>query len=306
MEMDTITHEEDYLYLFNNNSCIITTMVNPMEKLKDLALEAIGKGEGAEFRDRVDATSKKYNLPPGEAQKRVFMEYLQNVKNEVGARKTFERGSKGIKSFETALREITGGAGIDMLKKTATQSALTRPKQFINITPQDQQAVEKYYERNYQKKPKHAICRDSAESVKSFDSLLNKFSNDPRVAQNPDVSSSLFDPDMGADIGQALLELDMFEKHERKFESRLNLSKSCESFKKSSVETLKTVFGKPLGDFMKSGYRFVKDPSISGAAKVGWEGTKYAAKTLTKGGEFLFNTARTTLSGANALRHAIT
>jgi hypothetical protein len=111
---------------------------------------------------------------------------------------------------------------------------------------------------------------------------------------------------MGADIGQALLERDMFEKHERRFESRVNFEKSCESFKKSSVETLKTVFGKPLGDFIKSGYRFARDPSVVGAVKVGWEGTKYAAKTLTKGGKLLFNTVRATLSGANAMRHAIT
>jgi hypothetical protein len=115
----------------------------------------------------------------------------------------------------------------------------------------------------------------------------------------------LLDPDLGADIGQALLEQENFERHERRFNSRQKFGKSCESFKRDSIETLKTIFGRPLGDLIKSGYRFARDPSIAHAAKIGWEGTKYTTKTLMKGGQLLFNTVRTTLSGANALRHAI-
>ncbi len=112
------------------------------------------------------------------------------------------------------MREIVGPAGIDMLKKQAKATALSRPKQFSNITPQNQRAVEKYYEEQFKQKPKVAVLRDSAENVKDFDTLLSKFMNDPRFANNPDVITSLLDPDMGADMGQALLERDMFEKHE--------------------------------------------------------------------------------------------
>ena len=285
---------------------IIHCMSKSFEAIKDLGKKMIGTDEGSQFQEKIQAYAQKYNIPPDQARKRVFMEYLQYAKDEVGSRKAFERGSGGMKSFEAALRELTGGAGIDMLKKTAKQRALTQPKQFVNTTPKDQQAVEQYYQQNYKKKPKQAVLRDSAEGVKNFDALLEKFRNDPKVANNPDIMSALLDPDLGGDIGQALLEHDMFEKHERRFESKMKFDNSMESFKKSGIETLKTVFGKPLGDFVGSGYRFARDPSIAGAARVGWEGTKYAAKTLTKGGKFLFNTVRTTLSGANAFAEAVT
>ncbi len=282
-------------------------MGNSLETIKDLGKKIVGRGEDVEFKDRVEAYAQTHHVSPDQAKKAVFLEYLRFVKSEIGSNKVFERGGKGIKSFEASLREITGGsAGIDMLKKTAKQAALARPRTFVPITPQDQRAVEGYYDRNYQQRPKHAVLRDSAETVKNFDALLQNFLADPRVASNPDIMASLLDPDLGADIGQALLEHDMFMKHEKRFESSIDFGKSMESFKKSGVESLKTVFGKPLGDFMRSGYRFARDPSFAGAAKVGWEGTKYAAKTLTRGGSLLFNTVRATVSGANALRHAVT
>ena len=281
-------------------------MRKSLEKIKDAILEAAGKGERAEFRDRVTEHMKQNNVSPEQAQKEVFMQYMQFAKQEIGAHGVFEKGSEGMKSLEAALREIVGPAGVDMLKKQAKATALSRPKQFSNITPQNQRAVETYYEQQFNKqKPKVAVLRDSAENVKDFDALLSKFMNDPRFANNPDVITSLLDPDMGADIGQALLERDMFEKHEQRFEAQVNFGKSCESFKKSSVETLTTVFGKPLGSFLKSGYQFARNPTLGGAAKVGWEGAKYTAKSLTKGGKLLFDTVRATANGAESLRHAI-
>ncbi len=51
-------------------------MRKSLEKIKDAVLEAAGKGERAEFRDRITEHMKQNNVSPEEAQKEVFMQYM--------------------------------------------------------------------------------------------------------------------------------------------------------------------------------------------------------------------------------------
>src|SRR5690348_6960697 len=142
-------------------------MNKSLENIIEAAKEAAGKGERGEFRDKAEMYAKTHNVSAAEANKAVFLEYLTFAKNEAGSRKVLGVHSGGIKSFEAALREITGSsAGLEMLKKTAKQSALSRPKQFTQTSPQDEQAVERYYAQAHNGKPHLSVVRDSAESVK--------------------------------------------------------------------------------------------------------------------------------------------
>ena len=279
------------------------------EKAGELAKETgermIGRGAEVRFRHEVKKYATENGVSEKQAAKAVFSERIDRMDQAILRGEALGKRSEAFREFQGALRETLGRDAPERLRKEASDPAVCRA---LTITSPDRDEVgaslEMWKQAFAGRMPRDRVVQDTAEQIKLMQVVFDEIRSDPSLAGPDSLRDALAArPELGADIGKALIAKDTLEMHERMFTRTLAFERSREAFIKTGKEALATMFWRAPVDWFKGFAKSVAPPSLATPFRIAYETMRLAVREVWSGSRILARGLEVTARGLNTLRH---
>jgi hypothetical protein len=225
-----------------------------LDKMKDVGRRMIGQGREVKFKNEVEEYASRFGVPPGEAEKTLFVERLRDVRIGLTSKASMASFHELFGDMEAALRETVDDAGIEACLADATSPA-ARPLALPPLTAREHGQATSYFQQRHEKKsPGFAVTKDTAQNMQLMLGLMRRLETDPRYAAAPSLERLLTDPanaDIRADVGMVLLSRRQIADHERGFGNQMRFEKNAAELKEAARELPAKLLLEPVLETVK-------------------------------------------------------
>lgn len=271
----------------------------------------IGRGPEAKFSSEATKYEKDHSVSTEEAQKEIFMTRLQDLSNEMLTTGSIDLNSSEYRDFFAGMREIFDASDTEHFKSTAdARRSSTTPMPRPTISFPEHKKMKKQYADAFpqpdvdlknKRMPSNPEINLAMQDTKMIDDLINSVMSDPLVTSSADLRATvLANPALQEQFGEILLSKSAIDRMTNQIDSAVKFDDSVRKTK----DTTKQVMGKPVTSawsfIQKTGSVVLKGDlnaiakhvlgsaaigtakTLSGAAQLGWAGTKTSMAFLNK------------------------
>lgn len=221
------------------------------ETIKDIGRKLSGEGPEVRFKNAVGQYEAAHRVSHEAAQKAIFLERINAVQHEL----TYTRvlTDETHRAFVAALNEVFGKDGVADMRRDAMDTTIYRALVMPPVSTTEFNEVANYFKGRFENKtPNAAVVRDCAENKKIIEALYGRITGDVAFAGSTDLEALIAaHPELGADFGKMLAAKDLFDMHERRFESGTRFNRSIEALKSTAKESLGTMVWKAPNEWWK-------------------------------------------------------
>jgi hypothetical protein len=185
----------------------------------DVARRLIGRGGEVDFKKESEELAASSGVSIEEARSTLFMDRLSDVQDELRLRGSFDLDGEVLGRFSSGMQETLGRTSIDRIRQDAERAPPYRPLVARSIDPKVTRATEGRFRSQFDGQvPSFLVVRDYATSLDAVQQLFKRIDRDVAGSGTRDVAQlTSTSPEVGADFGKALQELDHLRAHERRF-----------------------------------------------------------------------------------------
>ncbi|HUT22535.1 MAG TPA: hypothetical protein VMX18_04065 [Candidatus Bipolaricaulota bacterium] len=271
-----------------------------LERLKNMGARVVGLDEGSKFNKETERLKNEKGVTEEEAQKEIFHETLEQLKQEMMLTGTIDRNSAVFRKFVESAGEIFGPEMMNQFEMEANN-----PENFNDFpkspSGKDLNGARSGYSRRFKGEvPDSNVLRDVAAKNMEINAAIDAF---VAGTGGPESLQKLVEdnPELGAYLGKIIKNKERLNKHEKKFGRDIAFENEMKGFKETAKKELTDLLWKNPVKWAKSVLHAGLNPSFKNFFKLCSDSAEFMGKSVWSGAKFIFKGIKTGVAGVRKL-----